>query len=334
MTIQQTAELTHAAMLGLGVHRPERVVTNDEICEVLDSTDEWIQTRSGIRTRRFAAEDETLIGMSVSASEKALAAAGVDANQIGCVIVATSTHPEHTPASAPQVATALGITAAAFDISAGCAGFCHALNLAASMVRSGAESHVLVIGVEQLSRFMDPTDRGTAFIFADGAGAVVVGPSDTAGIGPTAWGSDGSQAHVITQTPSCMGVRDHTAADHPVVQMEGTAVFRWAPFAMAKVAHEALGLAGIGVEDLDAFIPHQANLRITQTLAKNIGLPDSVAIATDVIDSGNTSAASVPLAIEAMIRHDEAAPGDTALLIAFGAGLSYAGQVVTLPRLG
>ncbi len=333
MTIQQPTGLTHAAMLGLGVYRPERVVTNDEICEVLDSTDEWIQTRSGIRTRRFVGDDETLIGMSIAASERALAAAGVGADQIGCVIVATSTHPEHTPASAPQVATALGIQAAAFDISAGCAGFCHALTLASSMVRSGAESYVLVIGVEQLSRFMDPTDRGTAFIFADGAGAVLVGPAEAAGIGPTAWGSDGSQAHVITQTPSCIGGHAE-GADHPVVQMEGTAVFRWAPFAMAKVAHEALDLAGVTVDDLDAFIPHQANLRITQTLAKNIKLPESIAIATDVIDSGNTSAASVPLAIEAMLRTGEAKAGDTALLIAFGAGLSYAGQVVALPPLG
>ncbi len=334
MTIQQPTDLTHAAMLGLGVYRPERVVTNDEICEVLDSSDEWIQTRSGIKTRRFVGEGETLIGMSTAAAERALSAAKVAPDQVGCVIVATSTHPEHTPASAPQVATALGLdAAAAFDISAGCAGFCHALNLASSMVRSGAETHVLVIGVEQLSRFMDPTDRGTAFIFADGAGAVVVGPSDATGIGPTAWGSDGSQAHVITQTPSCLGAHP-SGEDHPVVQMEGTAVFRWAPFAMADVAHEALRLAGIGVEDLDAFIPHQANLRITQTLAKKIELPEDVAIATDVIDSGNTSAASVPLAMEAMLRLEEASTGDTALLIAFGAGLSYAGQVVTLPPLG
>lgn len=332
MTIQQPTDLTHAAMLGLGVYRPERVVTNDEICEVLDSTDEWIQTRSGIRTRRFAGEGETLIGMSTAAAERALAASGVSAAEVGCVIVATSTHPEHTPASAPQVATALGLdAAAAFDISAGCAGFCHALNLASAMVRSGAEQHVLVIGVEQLSRFMDPTDRGTAFIFADGAGAVVVGPADATGIGPTAWGSDGSQAHVITQTPSCLG--GHSEVD-PVVQMEGTAVFRWAPFAMADVAHEALRLAGVGVDELDAFIPHQANLRITQTLSRNIELPDSVAVATDVVDSGNTSAASVPLAMEAMLRKGEASVGDTALLIAFGAGLSYAGQVVALPPLG
>lgn len=331
MTIQQTTELTNAAMLGLGVYRPERVVTNDEICEVLDSDDEWIQSRSGIRTRRFAGPDESLIDMATTAAERALAVSGVSADQLGCVIVATSTHPEHTPASAPQVATRLGSTTAAFDVSAGCAGFCHALNLASSMVRSGAEKYVLVIGVEQLSRFMDPTDRGTAFIFADGAGAVVVGPADATGIGPTAWGSDGSQAHVINQTPSCLGGHGDAKADHPVVQMEGTAVFRWAPFAMAEVAHEALTSAGVSVDDLDAFIPHQANLRITQTLSRNIKLPESVAVATDIVDSGNTSAASVPLAMEAMLRKGEARAGDMALLIAFGAGLSYAGQVVTLP---
>jgi 3-oxoacyl-[acyl-carrier-protein] synthase-3/beta-ketoacyl ACP synthase len=328
MTILQASDLTHAAMLGLGVYRPERVVTNDEICEVLDSSDEWIQSRSGIKTRRFAGPDEDLITMATKAAERALAVSGVGADQLGCVIVATSTYPEHTPASAPQVADRLGSTTAAFDISAGCAGFCHGLNLASSMVRSGAETYVLVIGVEQLSRFMDPTDRGTAFIFADGAGAVVVGPADAAGIGPTAWGSDGSQAHVINQTPSCLG-GGH--ADHPVVQMEGTAVFRWAPFAMAEVAHEALASAGVSVDDLDAFIPHQANLRITQTLTRNIKLPESVAVATDVVDAGNTSAASVPLAMEAMLRAGEAEAGDLALLIAFGAGLSYAGQVVTLP---
>ena len=331
MTIRQATELTHAAMLGLGVYRPERVVTNDEICEMLDSADEWIQTRSGIRTRRFAGPDETLISMATTAADRALAASGVGADQLGCVIVATSTHPEHTPASAPQIATGLGSKAAAFDVSAGCAGFCHALNLASAMVRSGAETYVLVIGVEQLSRFMDPTDRGTAFIFADGAGAVVVGPAKAAGIGPTVWGSDGSQSHVITQTPSCLG--GHQLED-PVVQMEGTAVFRWAAFAMAEVAHEALDAAGVSVDELDAFIPHQANLRITQTLTRNIKLPGSVAVANDIVDSGNTSAASVPLAMEAMLRNGEARAGDTALLIAFGAGLSFAGQVVTLPPLG
>ena len=328
MTIQQASDLRTTAMLGLGVYRPDRVVTNDEICETLDSTDEWIQSRSGIKSRRFAGPGEDLITMATTAAERALAVSGVSAEQLGCVIVATSTHPEHTPASAAQIANKLGSTAAAFDVSAGCAGFCHALNLASALVRSGAEEHVLVIGVEQLSRFMDPTDRGTAFIFADGAGAVVVGRAETAGIGPTAWGSDGSKAHVITQTPSCL---DGGHTDHPVVQMEGTAVFRWAPFAMAEVAHQALASAGVSVDDLDAFIPHQANLRITQTLCRNIKLPESVAVATDIVEAGNTSAASVPLAMEAMLRSGQARAGDVALLIAFGAGLSYAGQVVTLP---
>lgn len=155
-----------------------------------------------------------------------------------------------------------------------------------------------------------------------------MGRAEATGIGPTAWGSDGSQAHVINQTPSCL----HTGhTDHPVVQMEGTAVFRWAPFAMADVAHQALADAGVSVEDLKAFIPHQANLRITQTLCRNIKLPESVAVATDIVEAGNTSAASVPLAMEAMLRTGQARAGDLALLIAFGAGLSFAGQVVTLP---
>ncbi|MGB0100564.1 MAG: beta-ketoacyl-ACP synthase III [Nocardioides sp.] len=326
--IKQRSGAGATAMLGLGVYRPERVVDNDEICEVLDSSDEWIQTRSGIRTRRFAAEDESLVDMATHAARAALDAAGVGADKIGTVIVATSTHAQHTPAAAPLVADRLGSRAAAFDVSAGCAGFCHALSVASDLVRSGNARYVLVIGVERLSTFIDPTDRGTAFIFADGAGAVVVGPSEDAGIGPVAWGSDGSQSHVITQSLSCSEIDE----DHPlVVQMEGTAVFRWAPFAMADVARDAVEQAGLAMADLDAFVPHQANQRITETLARNLKLPEEIAVARDVQDAGNTSAASVPLAIEAMVRKGEAREGDTALLIAFGAGLSYAAQVVSLP---
>ncbi len=327
-TINQRPGAEATAILGLGVHRPARIVTNDEICEVLDSSDEWIRTRSGIRTRRYAAEDESLLDMATSAAQRALEASGVDAGDLGTVIVATSTHVQHTPAAAPLLADRLGSRAAAFDVSAGCAGFCHALSVASDLVRGGNAGHVLVVGAERLSTFMDPTDRGTAFIFADGAGAAVVGPADGAGIGPVAWGSDGSQAHVITQSMRC----DELDEDHPlVVQMEGTQVFRWAPFAMADVAREAVAGAGLELSDLDAFIPHQANLRITETLARNLKLPEGIAVARDVQDSGNTSAASVPLAIEAMVRNGEAQPGDVALLIAFGAGLSYAGQVVRIP---
>src|SRR3954452_13558694 len=327
-TINQAAGPAATAMLGLGVYRPERVVTNDEICEVLDSSDEWIQTRSGIRSRRYAAEGESLLDMAPVAAERALAVAGVAAADLGTVILATSTHVQHTPAAAPLLADRLGSRAAAFDVSAGCAGFCHALSVGSDLVRGGNSRYVLVVGVERLSTFMDPTDRGTAFIFADGAGAVVVGAADEAGIGPVAWGSDGSQSHVITQSMRC----DELDADHPlVVQMEGTAVFRWAPFAMADVARTAVERAGLTLDDLDVFVPHQANLRITETLARNLKLPEGVAIARDVQESGNTSAASVPLAIEAMLRKGEAQVGVTALLIACGAGLSYPSQVVTIP---
>lgn len=327
-TISQRSGATATAMLGIGVHRPERVVTNEEICQVLDSSDEWIQTRSGIRSRRYAADGESLLDMATVAAQRALEASGVAAADLGTVIVATSTHVQHTPAAAPMLADRLGSRAAAFDVSAGCAGFCHGLSVASDLVRGGSARYVLVVGVERLSTFMDPTDRGTAFIFADGAGAAVVGPAAEAGIGPVAWGSDGSQSQVITQSMRC----DELDEDHPlVVQMEGQAVFRWAPFAMADVAREAVSEAGLELGDLDAFVPHQANLRITELLARRLELPEDVAVARDIQDSGNTSAASVPLAIDAMLRDGEAQVGDTALLIAFGAGLSYAAQVVTIP---
>jgi 3-oxoacyl-[acyl-carrier-protein] synthase-3/beta-ketoacyl ACP synthase len=326
--ISQRSGAPATAMLGLGIYRPERVVTNDEICEVLDSSDEWIQSRSGIRTRRYAGKEETLVEMATRAARAALDVSGVAAGDLGTVIVATSSHAQHTPAAAPLVADRLGSRAASFDVSAGCAGFCHALSVASDLVRGGSARYVLVIGVEKLSSFVDPTDRSTAFIFADGAGAVVVGPADDAGIGPVAWGSDGSQSHVITQEPGC---QDRDSGHQIVVRMEGTAVFRWAPFAMADVAREAIESAGLTMSDLDAFIPHQANLRITETLARNLKLPDDISVARDIQDSGNTSAASVPLAIEAMVRKSEADVGDTALLIAFGAGLSFASQIVTLP---
>src|SRR6478735_458310 len=224
--ISQRSGAAATAMLGLGVYRPDRVVTNDEVCEVLDSSDEWIQTRSGIRTRRYAGEEETLVDMATRAAQRALDASGVAADQLDAVILATSTHAQHTPAAAPIVADRLGSRAAAFDVSAGCAGFCHSLSVGSDLVRGGNARYVLVIGVEKLSDFLDPTDRGTAFIFADGAGAVVVGAAEEAGIGPVAWGSDGSQSHVITQQPGC---QDRESDEPIVVRMEGTAVFRWAP---------------------------------------------------------------------------------------------------------
>jgi 3-oxoacyl-[acyl-carrier-protein] synthase III len=268
--------------------------------------------------------------MSVAAAGKALANAGIDADQVGCIMLATVTHPLQTPSGAADVAHRLGTTAAAFDISAACAGFCYGVSMANDMVRGGTAKYVVVIGCEKLSDFTDSYDRTSAFIFGDGAGAVVIGPSDTPGIGPTVWGSDGSQYDAITQRASWIDVRDHNV-DFPMLTMQGQKVFRWAVWQMAPVAQKALDAAGITADELDAFIPHQANMRITDAMIKVLKLPEHVPVARDIAEMGNTSAASIPLAMERMIESGEAKSGGTALLIGFGAGLVYAAQVVTLP---
>ncbi len=330
--IGTTTGAQHAAILGIGVYRPTRLVANDEIVDAIDSSDEWIQQRSGIKTRRFASEEETIQMMSVAASRQALERAGVEPGQVDGVIVATVSHLLQTPAIATAIAHELGTNRpAAFDISAACAGFCHAVALAADMIRGGSAKHVLVIGVERLTDITSATDRGTAFIFADGAGAVVVGPSDEPGIGPVVWGSDGEQFDYIRQTEDW---RDVVAADRPFMPhlvMQGNQVFRWASFEMAKVAQATLDAAGLTVDDLDVFVPHQANNRITDAMARSMKLPERVKIARDIIDQGNTSAASIPLALDRMIADGDAKSGDLALLIAFGAGLAYAAQVVRVP---
>jgi 3-oxoacyl-(acyl-carrier-protein) synthase III len=322
----------YAAILGVGAYRPVRVVPNAEIIDAIDSSDEWIQQRSGIKSRRIAGPDETVQAMSVAAARVALERAGIDARQIDCVVVATVSHMMQTPAIATAIAHELGTDhAAAFDISAACAGFCHGVAMASDFVRGGSARHVLVIGVERLSDITDPTDRGTAFIFADGAGAVVVGPSDTSGIGPVVWGSQGEHFDHIRQVEDWREVLASETPSMPHLTMQGNAVFRWAAFSMAKIGREALDRAGVATEDLDCFVPHQANMRIIDALARSMKLPDTVKIARDIAEMGNTSAASVPLALERMIADGDARSGDTALLIAFGAGLAYAAQVVVIP---
>jgi 3-oxoacyl-[acyl-carrier-protein] synthase III len=324
-------------IMGLGVHRPARIVTNAEICEHIDSTDEWIRERSGIVTRRWAGPDESVVDMSVSAAEKALAQAGITAQQLSTVIAATVTYPFQTPSAATDIALRIGNPkAAAFDISAACAGFCYGVGMANDMVRSGSSEYVLVIGVEKLSDFIDREDRGTAFIFGDGAGAVVIGPSDTPGIGPTIWGSDADSREAITQKSSWLALKKGSDQYKPElawpdIQMQGQQVFRWAVWQMAPVAQRALDAAGITAADLDAFIPHQANARIIDAMVKALDLPDTVRVARDVVDSGNTSAASIPLAMEALLDKGDVPSGGLALTIGFGAGLVYAAQVIALP---
>lgn len=319
-------------IMSVGAYRPARVVTNDEIAGPIDSSDQWIRERTGIIERRFAAYDESVVDMAVAAAGKALANAGVAPEAIGMVLLATVTHPYQTPSAAAEVADRLGShKAGALDIGAACAGFCYGLGLADSIVRTGTSEHVLVIGVEKLTDFVSPTDRGSAFIFADGAGAVVVGPSDHPGIGPVVWGADGSQKDAITMTQSWIEYRDEPAEQYPVLTMKGQQVFRWAVGEISKVCTEALDAAGITSDDLVAFVPHQANMRITDAMVRALKIPEHVVVARDIATTGNTSAASVPLALEALLRTTDLPSGGLALLVGFGAGLAYAAQVVELP---
>ncbi|OBG94043.1 3-oxoacyl-ACP synthase [Mycobacterium sp. E1715] len=320
-------------LLSVGAYRPERVVTNDEICENIESSDEWIFTRTGIKTRRFAARDESAASMATEAGRQAIATAGLTPSDIDCVIVATSTHFLQTPACAPAVAAALGATGVpAFDVSAGCAGFGYALGVAADMIRGGTAAKVLVLGSEKLSPTVDMQDRTNCFIFADGAAGVVVGETPDQGIGPTIWGSDGEQALAIRQDIDWIDYMDAPTGPRPFLRLEGSAVFRWAAFEMGKVGRQAMDAAGIRPDEIDVFVPHQANSRINEVLAKSLELRPDAVVANDIEHTGNTSAASIPLAMAELLETGEAKPGDLALLIGYGAGLSYAAQVVRMPN--
>ncbi|MEW1958032.1 beta-ketoacyl-ACP synthase III [Kineococcus sp. NPDC059986] len=348
MTAIKTAPTREARLLGVGAHRPPRVIDNEEVCTWIDSSDEWIQQRTGIRTRRWAAPDVSVVDMSEDAAAKALAQAGLTGSDVDAVILATVSHPYQTPAAAAVVAHRLGATpAAAFDVSAGCAGFCHGVALAADLVRGGTARNVVVVGAEKLSDFTDQHDRSTAFLFADGAGAVVIGRGEEAGVGPTVWGSDGGQAELIKSKFSWLELRAAQQADAalvaedpaevgdvdrwPYLEQQGQSVFRWAVWQMAPVAQAALDAAGVSAEDIDVFVPHQANARIIDAMVKQLKLPESVHVARDIVDMGNTSAASIPLALERAMADGDAPSGGLALLIGYGAGLSYAAQVVRLP---
>ncbi|MGN6335242.1 beta-ketoacyl-ACP synthase III [Mycobacterium sp.] len=331
--IAATGGPTNTGLLSVGSYRPERVVTNEELCENIDSSDEWIYSRTGIKTRRFARRDESAASMATAAGQEAIAKACLEPSDIDCVIVATSTHFLQTPACAPAVATALGAGGVpAFDISAGCAGFGYALGVAADMVRGGTAAKVLVLGSEKLSPTVDMQDRSNCFIFADGAAGVVVGETPDQGIGPTIWGSDGAQATAIRQDIDWIDYTENPTGERPYLRLEGSAVFRWAAFEMGKVGRQAMDAAGIRPDEIDVFLPHQANSRINEVLAKSLGLRPDAVIANDIEHTGNTSAASIPLAMAELLATGAAKAGDLALLLGYGAGLSYAAQVVRLPN--
>ena len=329
-TISITKGPEFSRIMGLGVARGENVVPNADIIGPIDSSDEWIRKMTGIVTRVRAAEGTEMIDLAERASRQAIANAGIEPSQIDTVIVSTITFPHITPGAAPVLADRLGATpAAAFDISAACAGYCYGVGQADALVRAGQSTYVLVVGAEKMSDYIDPTDRSISFLLGDAAGAVVIGPSETAGIGPTIWGSDGAGAGLVGQNHSWTEVRN--GASFPTLRQEGPSVFKWAAFDMAPIALKAIAAAGLTPSDIDAFIPHQANMRIIDQMVKQIGLPSSVAIGRDIVDSGNTSAASIPLAAERLYRDGAVKSGDIALQIGFGAGLVYAAQVIVLP---
>lgn len=327
---------SHSRILSVGSYRPKRLVMNSEIVDRIDSNDEWIQQRTGIQSRRFANDNESVVDMACWAAESALKRAGVTIADIDTVIVATITFPHQAPSAATAVIARLGNpTAAAFDIGAACAGFSYAVSMAHDFVYSGTSKKVLVIGVEKISDFTNPDDRATAFIFADGAG-VVIGASDTPGIGPVVWGSDADNRDAISMEPAWTVMRSATQKsvgdiDWPNISQEGQKVFRWAVYAISKAALAAIEQAGLTVEDIDVFIPHQANMRIIETMAKEMKLPATTVIADDIRVNGNTSAASIPLAMDALLSERPELHGKTALIIGYGAGLVFAGQVIELP---
>ncbi|SDG33906.1 3-oxoacyl-[acyl-carrier-protein] synthase-3 [Sinosporangium album] len=309
-----------ARVLAFGGYQPADVVTNEDIAKTIDTSDEWIRSRVGITERRIASSAESEIDLAVQAGGKALAASGLSADAIDLVIVATCTLEAQIPNAAGRVAHRLGIDApGAFDVNAACAGFCYALAAASDAVRAGSATNVLVIGTEKLSQWIDWTDRATCVIFADGAGAAVVAAAETPGIGPVAWGSAGDKSDAII-------IKDRNSFLH----QEGQTVFRWATTALHPVARKACERAGVDPSQLAAFVPHQANLRIIEAIARKIGAKDAI-VAKDIVLAGNTSAASIPLALSRMIERGEVSSGDLALLLGFGAGLTYAAQVIEIP---
>jgi 3-oxoacyl-[acyl-carrier-protein] synthase-3 len=310
-------------ILGVGSSQPERVVTNHDLAKTMDTSDEWIRERVGIAERRFGSKADTVVSLAVDAGAKAIAASGLIPTDVDTVLVATCTSLAPIPNAAAQVADLIGVKGAGgFDVNAACAGFCYALASASDMVRSGTAGRVLVIGAEKLTDLIDPVDRSTAIIFADGAGAAVVGPSDQPGIGPVAWGTAGDLVDMI-------GMRDGR-----FIYQEGQSVYRWATTKIAPIALQALEMAGVRPSDVDVLIPHQANLRIVEAIAKRLrkeGAREDMEVADDIVTSGNTSSASIPMAMDHMRAAGRVHSGDVALLIGFGAGLSYAGQVVICP---
>ncbi|GAU69535.1 3-oxoacyl-[acyl-carrier-protein] synthase [Streptomyces sp. NBRC 110611] len=312
--------MTGSRVVALGHYQPSKVLTNEDLSAMVDTSDEWIRTRVGIRTRRIAADDETVDHMAARAAEKALANAGMDAAEIDLVIIATCTAWDRSPNMAARVARRLGMPGpVALDLSVACSGFTHALTTADSLIRAGTATKALVVGAEKLSAFTDWTDRTTCVLVGDGAGAVVLTASEEPGVAPPVWGSVPEMSEVV-----------RIEGDPARFAQDGQRVFRWATTVLPDIARSACDKAGVTPEDLAAVVLHQANLRIIEPVARKIGAVDAI-VARDVVESGNTSAASIPIALSKLLERAEITPGAPILLFGFGGGMAYAGQVIRCP---
>ncbi|MFJ3949262.1 ketoacyl-ACP synthase III [Streptomyces sp. Je 1-4] len=312
--------MTGSRILALGHYQPSRVLTNDDLAKIVDTDDAWIRSRVGIRTRHVAAPDETVDSMAAAAAAKALAASGLAPQDIDLVLVATCTAHDRSPNAAARVAARLGLDApATMDLNVVCSGFTHALATADHAIRAGSATHALVIGAEKFTDVVDWTDRSTCVLVGDGAGAAVVGAAPEPGIGPVLWGS-------VPQMGGAVRIEGEPAR----FAQEGQTVYRWATTQLPAIARKVCERSGITPADLAGVVLHQANLRIIEPVAERIGAVNAV-VAKDVVDSGNTSAASVPLALSKLVERREIASGAPVLLFAFGGNLSYAGQVIHCP---
>lgn len=323
--------MTSAQIAGIGSSLPERVVTNDDLAGMVATSDEWVVSRTGIRSRRFASAEEATSDFAVAAAERALDAAGIPASDIDLTIVATISGDQPLPSTAAFVQARLGTRGAAFDLGAACAGFVYGLDVAAAQLASGGSRAALVIGAETLSRFLDFTDRTTCVLFGDGAGAAVVLPGEAPGIIGSLLDADGDAATLL-QIPAggarLPASKDTVAdTDHAIRMEDGREVFKRAVTSMADAARVLLDRHGVSPEDVDLVVPHQANERIIRAVGLRLGMPED-RVFIDLEEVGNTSAASVPIALDRAWRAGRLSAGDLVLTVAFGAGLTWGANLL------
>jgi 3-oxoacyl-[acyl-carrier-protein] synthase-3 len=315
----------HSRIAGTGSYLPARVVTNAELAQRVDTSDEWVRSRTGICQRYIAADDEKTSDLALAAARRALEAAGLAPGDVDLIVVATTTPDMIFPSTACILQAKLGThRGAAFDVQAVCSGFVYALALADGMVKSGAARNALVVGAEIYSRILDWKDRGTCVLFGDGAGAVVLVPSATPGILSSHLHADGQYRDILSVPGS---VANGAIAGRPFLQMDGSAVFKFAVRVLAEVAHEALDANHLESSDIDWLIPHQANIRIMDATMKKLGLPHERMVST-VAQHANTSAASIPLALDVAVRDGRIRPGHHVMLVGVGGGFTWGSVLV------